>query len=417
MSAVRAVVETDARVLVAVRLGVDALAVHIFDIPAVALKIVRGIESVGGESLDDKGRLRAVGGFPQRLFERCVPCACIGQVEVPAVAGLDAPVSRQIVAVAIGEVIEGADLIARQIKPRIVDVEVVQVMLRFFTVAASVVPQPVVAGIGADDLIAGLLTAGIVQDGEIARPVLVEIPVVRQRLPADGFYRVACFIRGLHLILEVPQLEHRAVGGEVAERIALLQLRHAHVGDRVLDNARIVGPDIVFHRALLELLHACGGVVVHRAVDRVGVFDDQAVDTADALDRLDGRIASQRLIGKTGIKAAVLLREEVEHIIVVFVCRVGNAAFPDGLIAADEFVRARAVPRLVSRIVEKCGEGGLVERYDLHRGEEELVAAGREHCDALFTVDRQGAERGGGGVGEAPDSIARFRRQIHRLVD
>lgn len=57
----------------------------------------------------------------------------------------------------------------RQIKPRVVDIEVVQVILFLSAVAASVVPQPVVAGIGADDLIAGLLAAGVVQDGEIVR--------------------------------------------------------------------------------------------------------------------------------------------------------------------------------------------------------------------------------------------------------
>ena len=69
------------------------------------------------------------------------------------------------------------------------------------------------------------------------RPVLVEISVVRQLLPADNVDLRARLVRGLHLILEVPQLQHRAVGGEVAERICLLQLRHAHVGDRVFDRA------------------------------------------------------------------------------------------------------------------------------------------------------------------------------------
>ena len=163
----------------------------------------------------------------------------------------------------------------RQIKPRVVDIEVVQVILFLSAVAASVVPQPVVAGIGADDLIAGLLAAGVVQDGEIVRPVLVEISVIRQLLPADDVDLHARLVRGLHLILEVPQLQHRAVGGEVAERICLLQLRHAHVGDRVFDRAgRIV---VVFrhgigHRAFFEVFHARGGIVVHRSVDRNRLF-------------------------------------------------------------------------------------------------------------------------------------------------
>ena len=163
----------------------------------------------------------------------------------------------------------------RQIKPRVVDIEVVQVILFLSAVVASVVPQPVIAGIGADDLIAGLLAAGVAQDGEIVRPALSEVTIIRHILPAHGFDFHARLVRGLHLVLEVPQLQHRAVGGKVAERIALLQLRHAHVGDRVLDRAGrifIVFRHGIGHRAFFEVFHARGGIVVHRGVDRIDLF-------------------------------------------------------------------------------------------------------------------------------------------------
>ena len=180
------------------------------------------------------------------------------------------------VAVAVAVLDQTVDQIGnvhlRLVEPRIVDIEVVQVILFLSAVAASVVPQPVIAGIGADDLIAGLLAVGVVQDGEIVRPVFVEISVVRQLLPADNVDLRARLVRGLHLILEVPQLQHRAVGGEVAERIALLQLRHAHVSDRVFDRAGrifIVFRHGIGHRAFFELRHALGGIVVHRGVDRI----------------------------------------------------------------------------------------------------------------------------------------------------
>ena len=154
----------------------------------------------------------------------------------------------------------------RQVKPRVVNVEVVQVRCFLAAVAAAVVEESIVAHRGADDLIAGLLAAGVVQDGEIVRPVLVEISVIRQLLPADDINLHARLVRGLHLVLEVPQLQRRAVGGEVAERIALLQLRHAHVGNRVLDRLRAVIAvfgRVVGHRALLEVFHARGGIIVH----------------------------------------------------------------------------------------------------------------------------------------------------------
>ena len=150
-----------------------------------------------------------------------------------------------------------------------------QVILFLSAVVASVVPQPVIAGIGADDLIAGLLAAGVAQHGEIVRPALSEVTVIRQLLPADDVDLHARLVRGLHLILEVPQLQHRAVGGEVAERIGELELRHAHVGDRVFNRTgRIV---VVFrhgvgHRAFFEVFHARGGIVVHRSVDRNRLF-------------------------------------------------------------------------------------------------------------------------------------------------
>ena len=144
-----------------------------------------------------------------------------------------------------------------------------QVSLFLTAVAAAVVEEPVVAHRSADDLIAGLLAARVVQDGEIVRPALPEETVIRHILPAHRVDFHARLVRGLHFIVKIPKLQRRALGGETFERIAQLELRHAHVGDRILDNAHTVDPDIVGHRALLEVFHALRGIVVHRGVDRV----------------------------------------------------------------------------------------------------------------------------------------------------
>ena len=141
-----------------------------------------------------------------------------------------------------------------------------QVILFLTAVAAAVVPQAVVAGIGADDLIAGLLAASVVQHGEIVRPALPEETVIRHILPAHGVDFHARLIRGLHLIVKIPKLQRRAVGRETFERIAQLELRHAHVGDRVFNHLRgviAVFECAVAHRVLFEVRHARGGVVIH----------------------------------------------------------------------------------------------------------------------------------------------------------
>ena len=62
---------------------------------------------------------------------------------------------------------------------------------------------------------------------------------------------------------------------EVAERIGELELRHAHVGDRVFDRAGrifIVFRHGIGHRAFFEVFHAHGGIVVHRGIDRIDLF-------------------------------------------------------------------------------------------------------------------------------------------------
>ena len=191
-----------------------------------------------------------------------------------------------------------------------------QVILFLSAVVASVVPQPVIAGIGADDLIAGLLAAGVAQHGEIVRPALSEVTVIRQLLPADDVDLHARLVRGLHLVLEVPQLQHRAVGGEVAERIGELELRHAHVGDRVFNRTgRIV---VVFrhgvgHRAFFEVFHARGGIVVHRGVDRV-VLLFQPVDPANTVAILGKGVAAVEVIADAQIQRAILLLKQKDKI-------------------------------------------------------------------------------------------------------
>ena len=289
----------------------------------------------------------------------------------------------------------------RQIKPRVVDIEVVQVILFLSAVAASVVPQPVVAGIGADDLIAGLLAAGVVQDGEIVRPVLVEISVIRQLLPADNVDLRARLVRGLHLILEVPQLQHRAVGGKVAERICLLQLRHAHVGDRVLDRAgRIV---VVFrhgigHRALFELRHARSGIVVHRGVDRV-VLLFQPVDHAEAFT------AVFRIVGgKAEIDCAVFLLKKIGLIRLRVLCLFAVAG-PCGFVVLHKVVDRRSV----SGVAEECIEGLLFQLVFLHRAVDKGIAQIVEHRDVFLPCGiRRGAEGGVCAIRKAIRKAGRF---------
>ena len=149
------------------------------------------------------------------------------------------------------------------------------------------------------------------QDGEIVRPVFIEISVVRQLLPADNVDLHACLVRGLHLILEVPQLQYRAVGGEVAERIGELQLRHAHVGDRVLDRARAL--HIVGHCAGFEFLYTCGDIGVHGSVDRV-VLLIQPVDPADILSALGVDVAAIEVIANAQIQRAVVLLQQKDEV-------------------------------------------------------------------------------------------------------
>ena len=288
----------------------------------------------------------------------------------------------------------------RQIKPRVVDIEVVQVILEVPAVAAAVVPQAVVAHRGADDLIAGLLAAGVVQDGEIVRPVLVEISVVRQLLPADDVDLHARLVRGLHLILEVPQLQHRAVGGKVAERICLLQLRHAHVGDRVFDRAgRIV---VVFrhgigHRAFFEVFHARGGIVVHRGVDRIDLFV-QAENRTKEFAAVFFVIA-----GKAEVDRAVLLLQKIDLIRLTVTCLFAMAA-PSGLVVLYEIVDRRSFGAAEERV-----EGLLFQRVFLHRAVNGCGAPGVAQRHILFSSSIcRGAEGGVCAIRKAIRKAGRF---------
>ena len=276
-----------------------------------------------------------------------------------------------------------------------------QVILFLSAVVASVVPQPVIAGIGADDLIAGLLAVGVAQDGEIVRPALSEVTIIRHILPAHGCDFHARLVRGLHLILEVPQLQHRAVGGEVAERICLLQLRHAHVGDRVLDRAgRIV---VVFrhgvgHRAFFEVFHARGGIVVHRGVDRV-VLLFQPVDHAEAFT------AVFRIVGgKAEIDCAVFLLKKIGLIRLRVLCLFAVAG-PCGSVVLHKVVDRRSV----SGVVEERVKGLLFQLIFLHRAVDEGVAQIVEHRDIFLPSGiRRGAEGGVCAIRKAIRKAGRF---------
>ena len=323
--------------------------------------------------------------------------------EVVGAAGDQTALDAVAVAVAVLDqtVDEIGNVHLRQIKPRVVDIEVVQVILEVHAVAASVVPQAVVAHRGAEDLIAGLLAVGVVQDGEIVRPVFIEISVVRQLLPADNVDLRARLVRGLHLVLEVPQLQHRAVGGEVAERICLLQPRHAHIGDRVFDRAgRIV---VVFrhgvgHRAFFEVFHARGGIVVHRGVDRV-VLLFQPVDHAEAFT------AVFRIVGgKAEIDCAVFLLKKIGLIRLRVLCLFAVAG-PCGFVVLHKVVDRRSV----SGVAEECVEGLLFQLVFLHRAVDKGIAQIVEHCDVFLPCGiRRGAEGGVCAIRKAIRKAGRF---------
>ena len=288
----------------------------------------------------------------------------------------------------------------RLVEPRVVDIEVVQVILEVHAVAAAVVPQPVVAHRGADDLIAGLLAVGVVQDGEIVRPVLVEISVIRQLLPADNVDLRARLVRGLHLILEVPQLQHRAVGGEVAERIGELELRHAHVGDRVLDRAGrifIIFRHGIGHRAFFELRHALGGIVVHRGVDRIDLFV-QAENRTKEFAAVFFVIA-----GKAEVDRAVLLLQKIDLIRLTVTCLFAMAA-PSGLVVLYEIVDRRSFGAAEERV-----EGLLFQRVFLHRAVNGCGAPGVAQRHILFSGSIcRGAEGGVSAVRKAVRKGGRF---------
>ena len=288
----------------------------------------------------------------------------------------------------------------RLVEPRVVDIEVVQVILFLSAVVASVVPQAVVAGIGADDLIAGLLAAGVVQNGEIVRPALSEVTVIRHILPAHGFDFHARLVRGLHLILEVPQLQHRAVGGEVAERICLLQLRHAHVGDRVFDRAGrifIIFRHGIGHRAFFELRHALGGIVVHRGVDRIDLFV-QAENRTKEFAAVFFVIA-----GKAEVDRAVLLLQKIDLIRLTVTCLFAMAA-PSGLVVLYEIVDRRSFGAAEERV-----EGLLFQRVFLHRAVNGCGAPGVAQRHILFSGSIcRGAEGGVSAVRKAVRKGGRF---------
>ena len=284
----------------------------------------------------------------------------------------------------------------RLVEPRVVDIEVVQVILFLSAVVASVVPQPVVAGIGADDLIAGLLAARVVQDGEIVRPALSEVTIIRHILPAHGFDFHARLVRGLHLVLEVPQLQHRAVGGEVAERIALLQPRHAHIGDRVFNRTgRIV---VVFrhgvgHRAFFEVFHARGGIVVHRGVDRV-VLLFQPVDPANTVAILGKGVAAVEVIADAQIQRAILLLKQKDKIwrglgvMIVEIIRQLHA--PRSLVVAAQCVQVGQQRTVKVFLRQRDGfhrrEGGLSAVID-HRDGVDTILTGKAEVGAAFIGD------------------------------
>ena len=308
------------------------------------------------------------------------------------------------VAVAVAVLDQTVDQIGNvhlwQIKPRVVDIEVVQVILEVHAVAASVVPQAVVAHRGADDLIAGLLAAGVVQDGEIVRPVFIEISVVRQLLPTDNVDLRARLVRGLHLVLKVPQLQHRAVGGEVAERIGELELRHAHVGDRVFDRAGrifIVFRHGIGHRAFFELRHALGGIVVHRGVDRIDLF-------VQAENRTKEFAAAFFVIaGKAEVDRAVLLLQKIDLIRLTVTCLFAMAA-PSGLVVLYEIVDRRSFGAAEERV-----EGLLFQRVFLHRAVNGCGAPGVAQRHILFSGSIcRGAEGGVSAVRKAVRKGGRF---------
>ena len=233
------------------------------------------------------------------------------------------------------------------------------------------------------------------------RPVLVEISVVRQLLPADDVDLHARLVRGLHLILEVPQLQHRAVGGKVAERICLLQLRHAHVGDRVLDRAGrifIIFRHGIGHRAFFELRHALGGIVVHRGVDRV-VLLFQPVDHAEAFT------AVFRIVGgKAEIDCAVFLLKKIGLIRLRVLCLFAVAG-PCGFVVLHKVVDRRSV----SGVAEECVEGLLFQLVFLHRAVNGCGAPGVAQRHILFSGSIcRGAEGGVSAVRKAVRKGGRF---------
>ena len=294
-----------------------------------------------------------------------------------------------------------------------------QVSLFLAAVAAAVVEEPVVAHRGADDLIAGLLAARVVQDGEIVRPVFIEIPVVRHLLPADGGEFCAVLVRGLHLILEVPQLKRRAVGGEVAERIAHLEPRHAHVGDRILGHLRgviAVFGRAVAHRTLFELRHACGGIVVHRGIERV-VFLFEPVDPADTVGIPGKGVAAVEVIADAQIQRAVLLLQqkgEVRRGIGVMIVEVvRQLRAPRGLVVAAQCVQIRQ---------QSAVEVFLRQRDGFHRREGHLFAV-VDHRDGVDTALTGKTEVGAAFIGDIvegteilPDRKLCVSRDEHGIV-
>ena len=291
-----------------------------------------------------------------------------------------------------------------------------QVSLFLAAVAAAVVEEPIVAHRGADDLIAGLLAARVVQDGEIVRPALPEETVIRHILPAHGVDFHARLVRGLLLIVKIPKLQRRALGRETFERIAQLKLRHAHVGDRVFDNAHTVDPDIVGHRALLEVFHARGGIVVHRGIERV-VFLFEPVDPADTVGISGKGVAAVEVIADAQIQRAIVLLQqngEVRRglgVLIVEVVRQLRA--PRGLVVAAQCVQIRQ---------QSAVEVFLRQRDGFHRREGHLFAV-VDHRDGVDTTLTGKTEVGAAFIGDIvegteilPDRKLCVSRDEHGIV-
>ena len=196
--------------------------------------------------------------------------------------------------------------------------------------------------------------------------------------------------------MEVPQLKRRALGGETFERIAQLEPRHAHVGDRILGHLRgviAVFGRAVAHRTLFELRHACGGIVVHRGIERV-VSLFEPVDPADTVGILGKGVAAVEVIADAQIQRAVLLLQqkgEVRRGIGVMIVEVvRQLRAPRGLVVAAQCVQIRQQSAVEVFLRQRDGfhrrEGGLSAVIN-HRDGVDTTLTGKTEVGAAFIGD------------------------------